>query len=430
MKIQASSLRNEQGLAFLSYGFRPFFLAGALYSGLAIAIWMPVYFDELTLHTTFAPLDWHIHEMLFGFLPAVIAGFLLTAIPNWTGRPPVRGNLLLMMAVVWVCGRVAVACSGQIGWRAAMLVDASFLLLAGAVAAREVLAAKNLRNMRVVALVLLLFACNVAFHIEAHVQGVADYSVRAGIAIVVLLISVIAGRIVPAFTRIWLMRRPQGAMPVPFSRFDGLAVALGAFALVAWVVRPDGMLTGGLCLIAGLFHFARLVRWAGYRTWANKILVILHIGYAFVPLGFVLAGMSAFGVVGVSAAIHAWMAGGAGIMTLAVMSRATFDAATTRPPSSRTGDMVTEMSMTRPSFETRTVSNGSTRSPRRSLSRITTSSSSRSGGMSMVIGRPTASRLECPKSRSAPAFQERMMPSRSLLTIASSDDSTMAASRA
>jgi uncharacterized protein involved in response to NO len=146
--------------------------------------------------------------------------------------------------------------------------------------------------------------------------------VRAGIAIVVLLISVIAGRIVPAFTRIWLLRRPQGAMPVPFSRFDGLAVALGAFALVAWVVRPDGMLTGGLCLIAGLFHFARLVRWAGYRTWANKILVILHIGYAFVPLGFVLAGMSAFGVVGVSAAIHAWMAGGAGIMTLAVMSRA------------------------------------------------------------------------------------------------------------
>lgn len=322
MKIQASSLRNEQGLAFLSYGFRPFFLAGALYSGLAIAIWMPVYFGELTLHTAFAPLDWHIHEMLFGFLPAVIAGFLLTAIPNWTGRPPVRGNLLLLMAVVWVCGRVAVACSGQIGWRAAMLVDASFLLLAGAVAAREVLAAKNLRNMRVVALVLLLFACNIAFHIEVHVQGAADYSVRAGIAIIVLLISVIAGRIVPVFTRIWLMRRPQGAMPVPFSRFDGLAVALGALALVAWVVQPDGMLTGGLCLVAGLFHFARLVRWAGYRTWANKILVILHIGYAFVPLGFVLAGMSAFGVVGISAAIHAWMAGGAGIMTLAVMSRA------------------------------------------------------------------------------------------------------------
>jgi len=234
MKIQALSLRNEQGLAFLSYGFRPFFLAGALYSGLAIAIWMPVYFGELTLHTAFAPLDWHIHEMLFGFLPAVIAGFLLTAIPNWTGRPPVRGNLLLLMAVVWVCGRVAVACSGQIGWRAAMLVDASFLLLVGAVAAREVLAAKNLRNMRVVALVLLLFACNVAFHIEAHVQGAADYSVRAGIAIIVLLISVIAGRIVPAFTRIWLMRRPQGPMPVPFSRFDGLAVALGA----AWRTRP------------------------------------------------------------------------------------------------------------------------------------------------------------------------------------------------
>jgi uncharacterized protein involved in response to NO len=317
-----SLLRNEQGLAFLSYGFRPFFFGGAIYAGLAIAIWMPVYFGELTLHTAFAPLDWHIHEMLFGFLPAVIAGFLLTAIPNWTGRRPVRGNLLLIMAVVWVLGRVAVACSGQIGWGPAMLVDASFLLLAGAVAAREVIAAGNLRNMRVVALVLLLFACNVVFHIEAHVQGAADYSVRAGIAIIVLLISVIAGRIVPAFTRIWLMRQPQGAMPVPFSRFDGLAVLLGALALVAWVLRPEGMPTGVLCLAAGLFHFARLVRWAGYRTFANRILVILHIGYAFVPLGFLLAGMSAFGIAGVSAAIHAWMAGGAGIMTLAVMSRA------------------------------------------------------------------------------------------------------------
>ena len=228
MKIEMSLLRNAQGFAFLSYGFRPFFLAGAIYSGLAVAIWIPVYFGEVTLHTAFAPLDWHIHEMLFGFLPAVIAGFLLTAIPNWTGRPPVRGNLLLLMVVVWVLGRVAVACSGEVGWRAAMLVDVSFLLLAGAVAAREVLAARNFRNMRVVALVLLLFACNVAFHVEAHVQGAAGYSVRAGVAAIVLLVSVIAGRIVPAFTRIWLMRRPQGAMPIPFSRFDGIAVLLGA----------------------------------------------------------------------------------------------------------------------------------------------------------------------------------------------------------
>lgn len=322
MKIEMSLLRNAQGFAFLSYGFRPFFLAGAVYSGLAVAIWIPVYFGEVTLHTAFAPLDWHIHEMLFGFLPAVIAGFLLTAIPNWTGRRPVRGNLLLLMVVVWMLGRIAVACSGEIGWGRAMLADGSFLLLAGAVAAWEVLAARNFRNMRVVALVLLLFACNVFFHLEAHLQGAADYSVRAGVAVIVLLVSVIAGRIVPAFTRIWLMRRPQGAMPVPFSRFDGIAVLLGALALAAWVIRPEGMLTGGLCLIAGLFHVARLVRWAGYRTFANRILVILHIGYAFVPLGFLLAAVSALESVSVSAAIHAWMVGGAGIMTLAVMSRA------------------------------------------------------------------------------------------------------------
>lgn len=321
MKIQ-TSLRDERGLAFLSYGFRPFFFAGALYSGLAIAIWMPVYTGEWTLDTAFAPLDWHIHEMLFGVLPAVIAGFLLTAIPNWTGRPPVRGNLLLLMFVTWVLGRAAVAYSGQIGWFAAMLIDASFLLLAGAVAAREVLAAGNIRNMRVVALVLLLFVCNVAFHLEAHTRGAADYSVRAGVAAIIVLVSVIAGRIVPAFTKNWLMRRPQGSMPVPFSRFDVVAVLFGALALAAWVIRPEGVPTSGLCLAAGLLHGARLVRWAGYRTWSSPILVILHVGYAFVPLGFILAALSAAELVSVSAAIHAWMAGGAGIMILAVMSRA------------------------------------------------------------------------------------------------------------
>lgn len=322
MKIGMSLLRNEQGFAFLSSGFRPFFFGGAIYAGLAVAIWIPVYFGELTLHTTLAPLDWHIHEMLFGFLPAVIAGFLLTAIPNWTGRRPVRGNLLLLMVVVWLLGRVAVACSEKTGWGVAMLADVSFLFLAGAVAAREVLAAGNIRNMRVVVLVLLLFACNAAFHIEAHVQGSAEYSVRAGISLVVILVAVIAGRIVPAFTRIWLLRRPEGAMPVPFSRFDGIAVLLGALAFVAWTLNPEGLLTGGLCLIAGLVHVVRLVRWAGYRTWPNRILVILHIGYAFVPLGFLLAALSAAGVGHVSAAVHAWMAGAAGIMTIAVMSRA------------------------------------------------------------------------------------------------------------
>lgn len=322
MKIQMSPLGDENGLAVLSFGFRPFFFGASLFSGLAIAIWVPFYFGEITLPTAFAPVDWHIHEMLFGFLPAVIGGFLLTAIPNWTGRAPVKGRLLLLMTVVWLIGRIAMACSANIGWFPAMLIDVSFLLLTAIVAGYEVLVAKNTRNVKVVVLVLALFACNVAFHLEAHAHGAADISMRAGIAVIVVLLAVIAGRIVPAFTRIWLMRAPQGRMPIPFSRFDAAAVGVAAVALLAWVVRPEGAITGGLCLFAGLFHLARLARWAGYRTWPNRLLVILHIGYAFVPLGFLLAGAAAFGEIGRSAAIHSWMAGAAGIMTLAVMSRA------------------------------------------------------------------------------------------------------------
>ncbi|MBR2119182.1 MAG: NnrS family protein, partial [Afipia sp.] len=114
-------LRLYQGPAVLSYGFRPFFLLGAAYAGLAVLAWLPVFLGELTLQTTFAPRDWHVHEMLYGYLPAVITGFLFTAIPNWTGRLPIQGMPLLALVIVWIIGRLAVTCSAGIGWFAAML---------------------------------------------------------------------------------------------------------------------------------------------------------------------------------------------------------------------------------------------------------------------------------------------------------------------
>jgi uncharacterized protein involved in response to NO len=172
-------------------------------------------------------------------------------------------------------------------------------------------------------LLLLLFAGNVAFHVEAHVEGAADISIRIGIAVIVLLIALIGGRIVPSFTRNWLVRENPGRLPVPFGRFDVVTVAIGALALLAWIVSPTADLTAGALALAGLLHLVRLVRWAGERTGRERLLLILHIGYAFVPLGFFLNAASALGVIPASAGIHAWMAGAAGTMTLAVMSRAT-----------------------------------------------------------------------------------------------------------
>jgi uncharacterized protein involved in response to NO len=315
--------RAHNGWPILANGFRPFFLLGAIYAGLAILVWLPVFHGEITLISALAPRDWHVHEMLYGYLPAVITGFLFTAIPNWTGRLPLQGTPLLVLVVVWILGRLCVTFSAETGWLVAMLVDASFLSLVAAAAAREILAGRNWRNLNVVMLVLLLLSGNLAFHLEAHFNGAADTGIRIGIAVVVLLISLIGGRIIPSFTRNWLVRENPGRLPVPFGRFDIIVIAIGALALVSWVVSPLGRFTGAALALAGLLHLVRLGRWAGDRTWRERLVLILHVGYAFVPLGFLLNATAAFELVPAGAGIHAWMVGAAGTMTLAVMSRAT-----------------------------------------------------------------------------------------------------------
>jgi uncharacterized protein involved in response to NO len=212
--------------------------------------------------------------------------------------------------------------SAATGWWLAMLIDASFLLLVAAAAAREIAAGRNWRNLKVVAIVALLLAGNVAFHLEARFAGSADIAIRIGIAAVVVLLALIGGRIIPSFTRNWMVRENPGRLPVPFNRFDMMVVALGALALAGWIVTPDNRVAGVVLGLAGLLHFVRLARWAGDRTLRERLLAILHVGYFFVALGFLLNAAAAFGLVPPSAGIHAWMAGGAGIMTLAVMTRA------------------------------------------------------------------------------------------------------------
>jgi len=132
-------LKAYSGPAFLSYGFRPFFFLGAVQAALSIAFWVPLYEGEVRLPTLFGPRDWHVHEMLFGYIAAVVTGFLLTAIPNWTGRLPLQGNSLLVLVIVWIAGRVAVSLSAYSGWLAAALVDCAFLVLVAGAAAREML---------------------------------------------------------------------------------------------------------------------------------------------------------------------------------------------------------------------------------------------------------------------------------------------------
>lgn len=315
-------LRAYEGPALLSYGFRPFFLFAALQAGLTILVWLPFVTGHLAVPTAFAPVDWHIHEMLFGYQAAAIAGFLLTAIPNWTGRLPVQGTPLLVLVIAWFAGRIAVTASAWIGWRLAMAVDALFLILLAGAAAREIMAGRNWRNLKVVLLVALLLTANLSFHIEAGLTGSADLTRRLSIAVVLMLVALIAGRIVPSFTRNWLAPRGEGRLPVPFGTYDKIVLAVTAVTLCLWVVLPDDPRTGGVLALGAWLHLVRLGRWAGERCWRNPLLVILHLAYLFVPAGFALTAAASVGLVAQAAGLHAWTAGAFGTMTLAVMSRA------------------------------------------------------------------------------------------------------------
>jgi uncharacterized protein involved in response to NO len=311
-----------RGPAILSYGFRPFFLASALYAAFAVLLWLPMFLGELGTWSAFSPRDWHIHEMLYGYLPAVLTGFLFTAIPNWTGRLPVRGGPLLALFALWLAGRVAVSTSSVVGWAPAGAIDCAFLVAVVAVAAREIVAGKSWRNLRVLVLISLLAVGNILFHLQAHVSGTAEYGTRLGIAVAVMLVSVIGGRIVPSFTHNWLVQANPGRLPVAFGRFDMIVLLISAVTLLIWVVVPTASLVGAFLLITGILHLLRLARWAGDRTFGNRLVLVLHAGYAFVPVGFLLMSASAVDLVSPTAGIHAWAGGAVGVMTIAVMTRA------------------------------------------------------------------------------------------------------------
>lgn len=306
----------------LHYGFRPFFLLAGIHAAAAIPLWLWFFANGAALPGPFPPLSWHVHEMLFGYLGAVIAGFILTAIPNWTGRLPLSGTPLAVLALLWLAGRLATA-SVSVPL-AATFIDLSFpVVLAGAVW-REILAGRNWRNAPV-ALMLTLFAlANGLHHGEAAGLLQEGLAIRLALSVAAMLMALIGGRIVPSFTRNWLVKRGARALPAAFGLLDKAALGTTAIALVGWIMLPETTFTGTALLLAGILLFARLSRWQGWQTGREAILLILHIGYAWLAGALLLigAGILAPGTIPASAAIHALTAGAIATMTLAVMTRA------------------------------------------------------------------------------------------------------------
>ena len=323
---QMLALRRRRDAAshpFFRGGFRPFFFGGASWALIALALWICSLTGHVSLPTSLDALTWHRHEMLFGFVGAVIGGFLLTAVPNWTGRLPIAGWPLAGLFALWVAARLALLFSSVTGLWLAFILDVGLFLLLGQVAAREVLEANN-RNLPVVGMILLFGLADALDYLCAGgTIPLPDLGWQLAIAIVVLLISLIGGRIIPSFTRNWMAKQGmKTGLPTQPGRFDLIVIGATAVAMLFWLTGPPETATGLVLITAAALQLARWARWSGWRTYPDPLVLILHVGYLWIPIGLALLGTSLAGFVPRSAAIHSLTAGAMATMILAVMTRA------------------------------------------------------------------------------------------------------------
>lgn len=312
-------------MTILERGFRPFFLAAALWAPAALALWLGMLAGAVSLPLAFEALAWHQHEMLFGYVGGVLAGFLLTALPNWTGRPPLHGLPLLGLVLLWVAARSLNLLSGVTGPWLPAAADVGFCMALVALALREIVAGRSWRNLP---LLLLLTCWGVGCAMsQAAALGLAtgELGRRLGFGAIFMLIGLIGGRVVPSFTRNWLSQRGTNILPAPMGRLDQAAMAALVLAVVAWIAAPANPLAGALLIIAGTGLLIRLARWRGASTLAEPLVLILHLGYGWLGAGLTLLGAAILWpvAVGMPAAMHVLTAGAIGTMTLAIMTRAT-----------------------------------------------------------------------------------------------------------
>jgi uncharacterized protein involved in response to NO len=303
-----------RGRALFALGFRPFYLLAAAFAALSVPLWIaavagwkvPSRIDVL----------WHMHEMVYGFAVAVIVGFLYTAGYNWTRLWTPRGRQLAAIAAVWVAGRIAMLAAPL---PLAAFVDAAFLPLAALPLYRVLKQSGNRRNMFLVVLLGLLALSNVLYHAAAlgwlHLDPLAP--VHAAIVLIVAIEAVIGGRVIPMFTA----NAVPGTKPVQDARRDKAALALTVLAGAAWTAGLPAPFTAALAVAAAAAQALRLAGWKPWRTWRNPLLWILHLSYAWIPLGFVALALAQYGVVTPSAALHLLTVGSLAGLVIGMITR-------------------------------------------------------------------------------------------------------------
>lgn len=318
------SLMAGQPWTLLNYAFRPFFLLGGLFALLAMAIWV------ISLHGgpwAGALPDlvlWHAHEMLIGFGVGAIAGFLLTAVATWTGRPQVCGMPLGALVACWLIGRLAMLGAGSLPAVVVVAADMAFPLLLAALATREIVAGKSARNYGIAAITAALAMLNFVFHLGllGVLPGADRTALYLTVHVILILIAVIGGRIVPSFTANWLRMRGAQELPVIRPWLERLVIPAMVIAGLADGLMPGTTLTGVLALAVAAIHALRLSGWRGGAAFAEPLLTVLHVAYAWLIAGYALLGLSALGLpIPRSGALHALTMGGVGNMVLGVATR-------------------------------------------------------------------------------------------------------------
>lgn len=306
----------------LSNGFRPLFTLAALQALLTLAAWLAFWNGWVKPpETMLSSVLWHGHEMLFGFVGAAIGGFLLAAVANWTGRKPVSGLPLLLLALSWLLARTVAFGGGNWPDLFNALGAVSYWLLLAILFGRELVLAGNRRNLKVLVIISMFALLSLAFHL--HWLAALDV-LHFTLVLVLMLLTLIGGRIIPAFTRNWLNREmAEGArMPAAFGPVDVVSAVLTPLAGVVWVFWPQNSVTVTLLLLAGAVQLFRLTRWYGWQVRAEPLLLVLHVGYAWLGGGLLLLAGASAGAWASSAGLHALTVGGMGGMIMAVASRA------------------------------------------------------------------------------------------------------------
>lgn len=317
--------RSQPSAILLAYPFRPFFLLTGLYGLFIVLAWMGFLFGGLPLPLDMSPTQWHAHEMLMGLVPPAIAGFLLTAMCNWTGAAPLQGRGLLALVLLWVAGRAVMWTSAWLpGWLV-FAVDMAFLPVLAIYAGQVLLHYGNKRNLILVAVLGLLTLTNLLMHLSrsGELPALGRLSEVLALNMIAVLLVVIAGRITPAFTANWLRNQGQNPDLVKHSdRLDQITLITTLLMIPADLITGIPALGGVFALAAALLNGVRLAGWAGWHTRREPLLWILHLGYAWIPVALLLKGITAFsGAVAPTAWFHAMGTGAIATLILGVMTR-------------------------------------------------------------------------------------------------------------